>query len=116
LICRDGYFSTLKINIEAMARREKKKVVVLGHSMGNRIIQYFLNWVRTINQSLVGQHLLNQSIKLPGWTTQAKLNHGQAWIDQNIHTFVAVGAPFLGAPKSVRGLVRAIISIYRYVQ
>ena len=30
-----------------MARREKKKVVVLGHSMGNRIIQYFLNWVRT---------------------------------------------------------------------
>jgi triacylglycerol esterase/lipase EstA (alpha/beta hydrolase family) len=47
LICRDGYFSTLKVNIEAMARREKKKVVVLGHSMGNRIIQYFLNWVRT---------------------------------------------------------------------
>lgn len=76
---RDGYFSTLKVNIEAMARREKKKVVVLGHSMGNRIIQYFLNW--------------------------AKLNHGQAWIDQNIHTFVAVGAPFLGAPKSVRGLI-----------
>jgi len=110
LICRDGYFSTLKINIEAMARREKKKVVVLGHSMGNRIIQYFLNWVRTINQPLAGQlaFQMNQPIKLMiDWTTQAKLNHGQAWIDQNIHTFVAVGAPFLGAPKSVRGLVRA---------
>jgi triacylglycerol esterase/lipase EstA (alpha/beta hydrolase family) len=44
---RDGYFSSLKVSIEAMARREKKKVVLLGHSMGNRVIQYFLNWVRT---------------------------------------------------------------------
>jgi hypothetical protein len=46
---------------------------------------------------------------------QAKLNHGQEWIDQNIHTFVAVGAPFLGAPKSVRGLVRAIV-IYTLIR
>lgn len=42
---RDGYFSTLKVKIEAMVRRERKKAVILGHSMGNRIIQYFLNWV-----------------------------------------------------------------------
>ncbi len=31
---RDGYFSDLKKKIEEMAKREKKKVVVLAHSMG----------------------------------------------------------------------------------
>jgi triacylglycerol esterase/lipase EstA (alpha/beta hydrolase family) len=52
-VCRDGYFSSLKVSIEAMARREKKKVVLLGHSMGNRVIQYFLNWVRTRHRAFL---------------------------------------------------------------
>lgn len=95
---RDGYFSTLKVKIEAMVRREKKKAVILGHSMGNRIIQYFLNWVGLLSYFSYCDSNMNY-IKVkqqPG---------GQVWIDNNVHTFVAVGAPFLGAPKSVRGLV-----------
>ena len=51
----------------------------MGHSMGNRTIQYFLCW--------------------------AKKNHGQNWLDENIAGMVALGAPFLGATKVVRGLV-----------
>jgi hypothetical protein len=45
-----------------------------------RTIQYFLNFVK------------NQP-------------NGKHWLDTHIHTFVAVGAPFLGAPKAVRGLI-----------
>jgi hypothetical protein len=77
---RDVYFTFLKHRIEEMRLREKKKVVILGHSMGNRTIQYFLNWIVHTTGS-------------------------RKWVDDNIHTFVAVGAPFLGSSKSVRALV-----------
>ena len=35
----------------------------------------------------------------------AKKNIGQEWIDHNIHAFLALGGPFLGAPKAVRSVV-----------
>jgi hypothetical protein len=77
---RDGYFTWLMNSIEKMAKREKKPVVLLGHSMGNRIIQYFCLWV-------------------------VKRTGSRRWLDENVHTFVAVGAPFLGSPKCVRGMI-----------
>lgn len=63
--------------------------------MGNRCIfhfrQYsFLSIIRTI------QYFLKLIQKQEG---------GQKWLDDNIHTFMAVGAPFLGAAKSVRAIV-----------
>jgi hypothetical protein len=45
----------------------------------NRVFQYFLNY--------------------------AKKYYGQDWIDKYVHTFYAVGAPFLGATKLLRALV-----------
>jgi len=75
---RDGYFSTLKSQISDMVQFNERKVVVVAHSMGNRIFQLFLRWVNEIDSS---------------------------WIDENIHAHMALGAPFLGAPKSVRGLL-----------
>ena len=63
-----------------MKKMNQERVVVLCHSMGNRTFQYFLQWMK-IQEG------------------------GQKWIDENIHAFLAVGAPFLGAPKTVRSIV-----------
>ncbi|KAH3757413.1 Lecithin:cholesterol acyltransferase [Pelomyxa schiedti] len=75
---RDAYFTDLKETIQRVVRTTGNKVCLLGHSMGNRTIQYFLNKV--------------------------KVEVGQRWIDDHIHEFIAVGAPFLGAPKTIRSL------------
>ena len=56
-------------------------MVLLAHSMGNRVTQYFLQWI----------------------LDQPEL--GQEWIDVNIHAFFALGPPFLGATKCVRAVV-----------
>jgi len=42
---RDGYFTNLKKTIEDMSTRHQKPVALMGHSMGNRVVQYFLNWI-----------------------------------------------------------------------
>ena len=63
-----------------MKKMNQERVVVLCHSMGNRTFQYFLQWMK-IQEG------------------------GQKWIDENIHAFLAVGAPFLGASKTVRSIV-----------
>jgi hypothetical protein len=38
---RVGYFSMLATKIEEIVENLKRPVVLLGHSMGNRVIQYF---------------------------------------------------------------------------
>jgi len=76
---RDGYFTNLKSKVESFRHHNNQKVALMGHSMGNRTIQYFLAWI--------------------------KKTVGQSWIDENIQGFVALGAPFLGATKVVRGLI-----------
>ena len=48
----------------------------MGHSMGNRVVQYFFHWLRNRNQD--------------------------PWIKRNIHAFLAMGPPFLGSSKAVR--------------
>lgn len=60
--------------------------------MGNRVFQYFLNWVIATDPA-----------------------NGKAWIDHNVHTFLAVGAPFLGATKTVRGLMVGASPVCRFV-
>ncbi|ELR15075.1 C2 domain containing protein [Acanthamoeba castellanii str. Neff] len=77
---RDRYFTNLKQSIQDMSK-DYGPVVLVGHSMGNRVIQYFLNWVMQNDR------------------------YGRKWIDDNVHTFMAVGAPWLGASKAIRGLV-----------
>jgi hypothetical protein len=34
-----------------------------------------------------------------------KKENGQTWIDTHIHTFMAVSAPWLGMPRTIRSLV-----------
>ena len=58
-------------------------VVLLCHSMGCKTGHYLLNFVL---------HKLGDP-------------DGGAWIDKHVHSYVPVGAPHLGAPKSVRGQI-----------
>eukprot|EP01098_Paradermamoeba_levis_P014073 TRINITY_DN6604_c0_g1_i1.p1 TRINITY_DN6604_c0_g1~~TRINITY_DN6604_c0_g1_i1.p1 ORF type:complete len:843 (-),score=239.72 TRINITY_DN6604_c0_g1_i1:41-2251(-) len=77
---RDGFFSDLKKQIEDLVQlNDGTPAVLIAHSMGNRTAHYFLNMMRA----------------QPG---------GEAWLDKHVHTFMAVGAPWLGAPKVVRSL------------
>jgi hypothetical protein len=71
---RDGYFSHLTSQLEKMTKKTGSAVVVLCHSMGNRTFQWFLRW----------------KTAQPG---------GKEWVKKHVHTFMAAGAPFLGAPK-----------------
>jgi len=75
---RDHYFTRLKTRVEMMRKINGEKVVLMAHSMGNRCVQYFLEWLK---------------------------ENDEEWIDENIHAFLALGPPFLGACKSVRAVV-----------
>jgi pimeloyl-ACP methyl ester carboxylesterase len=56
-----------------------QKVALIGHSQGCKFGQYFLHWIEdTI---------------------------GKEWIDRNVEQFIAVGPPWVGAPKVVRALM-----------
>lgn len=75
LAARYGYFEKLKQSIEELARNNNSRVLLLAHSLGNRVTQYFL---RTVDQE---------------------------WIDNYIERYVAVSPLWLGAPKAVRALI-----------
>lgn len=76
---RDGYFIKLKHQVEVMYEINNERVVLMGHSLGTRCTQYFLEWARN--------------------------NLGQDWLNKYVHAFLAMGPPFLGAPKSVRAVI-----------
>jgi len=80
---RDGYFTNLEKDIEELFANTGEPVVVVCHSMGNKLFHYFLYCKRS----------------QPG---------GQQWIDKYIHTFYAVGAPWLGAPKGLCAVVAGV--------
>eukprot|EP01094_Clydonella_sp_ATCC50884_P019594 TRINITY_DN3870_c0_g1_i2.p1 TRINITY_DN3870_c0_g1~~TRINITY_DN3870_c0_g1_i2.p1 ORF type:complete len:791 (-),score=263.20 TRINITY_DN3870_c0_g1_i2:193-2565(-) len=75
---RDAFFSKLKADVEVACRANGKRVCLIGHSMGNRNVQWFLNWLEHTD---------------PGF------------IEKNIHAYMALGAPFLGATKVIRSFM-----------
>ena len=43
---RDGYFTEMKRKIEEMYQNnDNTKVVLVAHSLGNRVVHYFSRWV-----------------------------------------------------------------------
>ena len=80
---RDSYYSGYKAMIEAMYSKSGKPVVIVAHSMGNRVTQYFYRWM----QNELGE------------------KDAQEWLDTRIHAHVALGAPFLGASGTMRLLL-----------
>eukprot|EP01127_Copromyxa_protea_P003367 TRINITY_DN1318_c0_g1_i7.p1 TRINITY_DN1318_c0_g1~~TRINITY_DN1318_c0_g1_i7.p1 ORF type:complete len:1526 (-),score=243.36 TRINITY_DN1318_c0_g1_i7:2-4579(-) len=75
----ETFFPTLTKKIEKCVRDTGKPVVMLGHSMGNKAIHYYLHYMEK--------------------------EKGRSWIDSHIYSFVAVGSPWIGAPKILRALV-----------
>lgn len=71
---QDEYFQKLKAMIEEMHDTYQDRVYLIGHSLGNINILYFL------------------------------LHQSQAWKDRNIAGFISLGAPWGGAVKSMRVL------------
>ncbi|MFN6461713.1 MAG: lipase/acyltransferase domain-containing protein [Nostoc sp. DedVER02] len=77
---RYKYFSNLKSGIETLyTGNGNTRVVIIAQSLGNRVTQYFLEWIKKDNALL-----------------------GQAWIDKHIERYIAVSAPWLGAPLAIR--------------
>jgi len=80
---RDHYFSRLKIIIEMMKKTNQHKVVIITHSMGALVFQYFMKWVES---------------NLGG-------NGGENWIADNIDSFLNIAGPMLGVPKSLSSVL-----------
>ncbi len=81
---RYKYFTDLKKSIEELHQNAlSKRVVIVAHSMGNRVMQYFLQWIK--NTQL-----------------DDKKSWGQEWIDEHIYRYIAVSPPWLGGPMSIR--------------
>lgn len=79
---RDRYFTNLRNTIESMVRRNGRPAIVIAHSLGGNVFTYFIEWIKR---------------SLPDcW---------QLWFDLHISTYFSLGAPFLGAPSALRGLV-----------
>ena len=80
---RDGYFNEIKSTIENKVRHTGLKAVVLTHSMGGLVFYHFIKWVES---------------PLGG-------NGGDGWISDHLMTIFNIGAPFLGCPKVISGII-----------
>lgn len=86
---RDKYFSRMKANIEMLFKVHNKKVVMLCHSLGAMVWLYFMKWVEAD----------------PKLTGGVGGNGGPEWIDKHIESFINIGGPLLGLPKSISCLI-----------
>uniref|UniRef100_A0A7S4MD71 Lecithin:cholesterol acyltransferase n=1 Tax=Vannella robusta TaxID=1487602 RepID=A0A7S4MD71_9EUKA len=76
---RDSYFTSLKSQIVNLYNvNGEKRVVLICHSNGNRVAHYFTHWME---------------------------NREPGWCKKYIHGFIALAAPYLGAPKMARAIV-----------
>jgi hypothetical protein len=76
---RDGYFTNLKFIIEsAYHQNNKRKVVLVCHSLGGVIFTWFSQFITSRDAS---------------------------WMDTYVHANVLLGAPLLGAPKAINALL-----------
>lgn len=79
---RDNYMVRTAYKVERLYRNNSDTaVVLLCHSMGCKMGHYFINWIN-----------LNE-------------NYGPKWLEQYVHTYMPVGAPHIGAPKSIRATI-----------
>lgn len=65
-----------------MKKSNNQKVVILAHSMGSIVFQYFLKWVESKNGA----------------------NSGSNWVSTYIESIVHIGGAMLGVPKAVSSL------------
>ncbi|KAG9292687.1 hypothetical protein G9A89_008274 [Geosiphon pyriformis] len=80
---RDKYYSKLKGTIEMAKKLDRKKSVIVAHSLGSTVVLYFLKWV----ESPMGG------------------NGGPNWVNDHIESFINIGGPLLGLPKALSALL-----------
>jgi len=76
---RDQYFTRLKMHIEIASQIQKKKVVLVSHSMGGQVMFYFFHWV----------------------TSPLGGNGGDDWVDTYIDSWINISGCMLGALKGL---------------
>ncbi|PRP82393.1 hypothetical protein PROFUN_10169 [Planoprotostelium fungivorum] len=80
---RDAKLTKMMHLIEALKQRNNgRRVVLVAHSMGNKLVHYFLQWL--------------------------KRQRGQEWIDAHIDSFFSVSAPWMGNCMSIRGMLSGV--------
>ncbi|KAJ2160755.1 phospholipid:diacylglycerol acyltransferase [Coemansia sp. RSA 552] len=80
---RDQYFSRLQAKLEVDRRTVGKKTVLVAHSMGSQVVQYFMKWV----ESESGGH------------------GGPGWVNEHIEAVVNLAGSPLGVPKTLASLL-----------
>lgn len=75
---RDHWFTKVKAHVELHHAITGRKTLILGHSWGANVAMNFLYGVEALQ---------------PGW------------VEEHIATFVDIGGPLLGAPKSISALL-----------
>eukprot|EP00249_Psilotum_nudum_P008350 c21215_g1_i2 orf=116-1345(+) len=83
---RDLYFHRLKLTFETALKHRGGPSLVFAHSLGNNVFRYFLEWLK----AEIAPRLY------------------QKWLDDHIHTYFAVGAPFLGSAETVKGVLSGV--------
>lgn len=86
---RDHYLTKLKNQIELLKKINGKKVVVITHSLGASVWQYFMKWVEAD---------INDSDVKGG-------KGGHKWVSEHIESIAHIGGTFLGAPKSLSTII-----------
>ncbi|KAN0081174.1 Lecithin:cholesterol acyltransferase domain containing protein [Tylopilus felleus] len=71
---RDGYFSKLKVIIEGLKKRQRKKVVIAAHSMGaTYLFVFFFKWVESPEHG----------------------GGGPNWVENHVETFLSIAGAYL---------------------
>ncbi|KAI5084356.1 hypothetical protein GOP47_0000525 [Adiantum capillus-veneris] len=83
---RDMYFYRLKIAFETALKLHGVPALVFAHSMGNSVFRYFLEWLRF----------------------EVAPRRYQAWINDHIYAYVAVGAPLLGSAEALKATLSGL--------
>ena len=76
---RDAFFTKLKADIERAVQLNRRPAIIIAHSMGNLVVQYFVAWLEA---------------------TQPRT--WRAWIDRHLWCYVGLGAPLLGAVGALK--------------
>jgi phospholipid:diacylglycerol acyltransferase len=80
---RDAYFSKLKSTIEVAHSSSNEKVLLLSHSYGSLMCQYFFNWVSSAQGA----------------------GADEDWVDAHVYAYSNIAGPMLGVPKAVSAML-----------
>ncbi|KAG0661838.1 hypothetical protein C6P46_003729 [Rhodotorula mucilaginosa] len=80
---RDRYFSRLRATIELNLKINRKKTVLVSHSMGGPLLLWFFKWVEAPEFG----------------------NGGTDWVERHIDSWVNVAGTMLGVPKAMSALL-----------